>query len=201
MRQLSIDELHALRLRIFDNAESLHKEAKTLFEAGFHARAYLLAYFACEELGKLPIIVGIVGDLIKKEAVDWKKALKRLRDHKSKVDSDDFHQYVFGRELDLLADTDLTWLKEARSKAKQRVELKNNSTYVDVSGTKIISPMDAITKADATRMIERAFESLRAHWHAESLVNPVLREALERAHNDTASQGEAGHNDSLESKA
>ena len=67
MRQLSINELHVLRLRIFDNAESLHKEAKVLSAAGFHARAYLLAYFACEELGKLPIIVGIAGHLIKKE--------------------------------------------------------------------------------------------------------------------------------------
>jgi AbiV family abortive infection protein len=110
MKQLTIDELHELWLSIFDNAESLHKEAKFLFEKDFYARAYLLAYFACEELGKLPIIVGIVGRLIKKEPIDWNKALKRLRDHKSKVDSDDFHQYVFGREPDLLADSDIAWL-------------------------------------------------------------------------------------------
>jgi hypothetical protein len=64
MKQLTIDELHELRLVIFDNADSLYKEAKVLFDAGFHARAYLLAYFACEELGKLPIIVGVVGNRI-----------------------------------------------------------------------------------------------------------------------------------------
>lgn len=186
MKQLSIDELHGLRLRIFDNAESLHKEATVLLDAGFHARAYLLAHFACEELGKLPIIVGIVGNLIRCEPVDWNRAMKRLRDHKSKVDSDDFHQYVFGRELDLLADSDIAWLKEARPKAMQRVALKNNSTYVDVSGNKIVSPMDAITKEDATEMIERAFESLRAHWRAESLINPLLRAAHEDAIVDDA---------------
>ena len=186
MKQLSIDELHGLRLRIFDNAESLHKEAKVLLDAGFHARAYLLAHFACEELGKLPIIVGIVGSLMKNEVVDWNKAMKRLRDHKSKVDSDDFHQYVFGRELDLLADSDLEWLKEARAKATQRVELKNNATYVDVSGTSVVSPMDAITSDDATKMIERAFDSLRAHWQAETLINPLLREASAKVDDDAA---------------
>ena len=79
MQQLTIDELHALRLSIFDNAESLHKEAKLLFDRGYYARAYLLAYFACEELGKLPIIVGIVGTLMKTEAVDWKRALAACR--------------------------------------------------------------------------------------------------------------------------
>ena len=30
-------------------------------------------------------------------------------------------------------------------------------------------------------MIERSFKSLSAHWHAESLVNPILREARKRA--------------------
>lgn len=178
MQQLSIDELHALRLVIFDNADSLYKEAKVLFDAGFHARAYLLAYFACEELGKLPIIVGVVGNRIMNKPVNWKKALKRLRDHEAKVNSDNFHQYVFGKELDLLGDSDIKWLEEACIKVKQTVLLKNHSTYVDVSGRKIISPKDAITKDDATTMIERAFESLRAHWYAEKLVNPLLRERL-----------------------
>ena len=104
-----------------------------------------------------------------------------MRDHKSKVDSDDFHQYVFGKDLDLLNDSDIAWFDEARSKARQRVELKNNSTYVDVAGKKVILPKEAITRKDAEQMIERAFESLSAHWHAESLVNPIVREARKRA--------------------
>jgi AbiV family abortive infection protein len=181
MQQLSIEQLHRLRLQIFDNAESLHKESRLLFDAGLYARSYLLAYFACEELGKLPIIVGVVGAMMKKEPVDWSRTLKRLRDHKSKVDSDDFHQYVFGKELDLLKDADIKWLDEARANASRRVVLKNNSTYVDVVGETIISPLQAITKEDAATMIERAFESLRAHWHAESMVNPILRDMRNRA--------------------
>jgi hypothetical protein len=80
-----------------------------------------------------------------------------------------------------LNDSDIAWFNEARSKARQRVELKNNSTYVDVAGKKVISPKEAITRKDAEQMIERAFESLSAHWHADGLVNPIVREARKRA--------------------
>lgn len=93
MEKLTIDQLHELRLHIFDNAESLHKEAKLLLDNGFYARAFLLAYFTCEELGKIPIVVGVIGRMLKNETVDWKKVKKRFRDHKAKVDSDDFHKY------------------------------------------------------------------------------------------------------------
>lgn len=138
MEKLTVDQLHVLRLRIFDNAESLHKEAKLLLDNGFYARAFLLSYFTCEELGKIPIVVGTIGRMLKNEAVDWKKAIRRFRDHKAKVDSDDFHQYVFGIELDLLRDLDLKWLEAAKVTSKDRVNHKNNSTYVDVQGAAVI---------------------------------------------------------------
>jgi AbiV family abortive infection protein len=135
---------------------------------------YLLAHFACEELGKIPIVVGVVGRLLKDEAVDCRAAMKRFRDHKAKIDSDDFHHYVFGIELDLLRGTDLKWLEEARAMSADRVNLKNNSTYVDIRGTNVISPLDKITEDHAKEMLQRALSSLRAHWHAECLTNPVV---------------------------
>lgn len=183
MNEFTVDELHQLRLSIFDNAESLHKEALLLLENGYYARAYLLAYFACEELGKVPIVAGVIGRHLKSEAVDWKKTMKRFRDHKAKVESDDFHQYVFGIELDLLHNSDLTWLEEVKSISADRVNRKNNSTYVDVVGKKIVSPLKEITKENAKEMVERAFSSLRAHWHAECLTNPIVKTA------NTAVQG------------
>jgi AbiV family abortive infection protein len=177
MNELTIDELHQLRLRIFDNAESLYKEALLLLENGYYARAYLLAYFSCEELGKIPIVVGVIGRHLKSEAVDWNKTMKRFRNHKAKVESDDFYQYVFGIELDLLHDSDLKWLEEAKSVSADRVNRKNNSTYVDVVGRKRASPLMEITKEHAKEMVERAFSSLRAHWHAECLTNSIVKMA------------------------
>ena len=79
MNSLSINELHTLRLAIFDNAERLHKEAKLLHENNMFSRAYLLAHFCFEELGKIPIIIGAIGKLMAGEPVDWKKLKKRYQ--------------------------------------------------------------------------------------------------------------------------
>lgn len=174
MNKLTIDQLHMLRIRIFDNAESLHKEAKLLLDNGFFARAFLLAYFSCEELGKIPIVVGVIGRLLRNETVDWRKITKRFRDHKQKIGSDDFHQYVFGIEPDLLRDSDLKWLEAANMASTDRVGWKNNSTYVDFQDGSVISPLKQITKEQAFEMLKRAFISLRAHWHTECLTNPLF---------------------------
>ena len=177
MNKLSIDQLHDLRLRIFDNAESLYKEANLLFDNGFYARSFLLAYFTCEELGKIPIIVGAIGRVMSNESVDWKQVIKRFRNHESKVDSDDFHQYVFGIEIDLLGDSDLKWLEVARAESKIRVNRKNKSTYVDIYGEIVQSPLDQISKEHAAEMLARAFQSLRVHWQVESITNPLISAA------------------------
>ena len=172
MHKLTNEDLHRLRLRIFDNAESLHKEAKVLFENGYFARAFLLAYFCCEELGKIPIVVGVIGRRLRGEAIDWKHVMKRFRGHKEKIDSDDYHQYLFGIEPDPLRNTDLRWLENAMDTAQSHVDKKNQSTYIDFDQSTVLSPLDQITKEDAAIMIERSFSSLRAHWHAECLTNP-----------------------------
>lgn len=185
MNKLTIDQLHQLRLRIFNNAESLHKEAKLLFDNNFYARAFLLAYFTCEELGKIPIVVGAIGCLLKDEHVDWRKIMRRFRDHKAKVDSDNFHQYVFSIELDLLRDSDLKWLETASAVSKDRVNQKNNSTYVGVQDGNVISPLEQITKEQAVEMLDRAVSSLRAHWRAESLTNPIVVAANKALNTDT----------------
>ncbi len=188
MDKLSIKELNTLRLAIFLNAESLHKEAKLLYENGHYARSFLLAHFACEELGKLPIIVGALGQLAKNEKVDWKKVMRRFRDHKTKVDSDDFHHYVFGIDLDLVNDADLKWLEAANAVSAERVQHKNHSTYVDIRESKIIAPLDAVSQKDANATIERAFNSLKAHWGSECLTNPLFQTAQKPTVSETVSE-------------
>lgn len=172
MKKLSIDQLHKLRRLIFENAGSLYKEAKLLNENGMHARAYLLAYFACEELGKIPIIVGAIGKLIQGKEVDWQKLNKRFCNHKAKVESEDYHHYVFGLEPDLLRNSDVKWLEKQKSPSK--VDKKNKSTYVDVVDGKIILPVEQISAEEAQELIDRALKSLTAHWLSESFTNPII---------------------------
>lgn len=188
MQGLTIDELHALRLQIFNNAEALYKESSLLFEHAHYARAYLLAHFCCEELGKIPIVVGVVGYLLCQKSPDWKRVEKRFYDHKRKIDSDDFHHFTFAIDADLIADRDLRWLKQANDDAPARIDRKNAATYVDVDARKVSSPLEAISKEDATRARERAFASLSAHWQSEKMTNPIAAAALKISGEVSASE-------------
>jgi len=180
MQALTVRELHALRLAIFDNAEALHREASLLLKNGMYSRAYLLAHFCFEELGKIPIVVGIIGQLVKGEVVDWKKAKKRFLSHEAKIAAQNGHFYTFGLEVDLVHDTDLKWLLDANKAVPESYDKKNLSTYVDAKDGKILKPGEAITEAEARKLVGFAFKCLRAHWRSESLTNPIVYEFQDR---------------------
>ncbi len=177
MHTLSIHELHALRLAIFGNAEALHREADLLLKNGMYSRAYLLAHFCVEELGKIPIVVGVIGQLVKGEVVDWKKVKKRFSNHEAKIASQNGHFYVFGLEIDFIHDKDVQWLVNANKAVPESYDKKNLSTYVDAKGGKILTPDEAIAEDEATKLVDFAFQCLRAHWRSKGLTNPIVREA------------------------
>lgn len=176
MKKLSVRELHAARSAIFDNAEALQKEAKLLLDHGMHSRAYLLAHFCFEELGKIPIIVGVISRLTKGEEVDWKKVAKRFYSHEAKIGSQNGHYYAFGLEPDLIGDSDLNWLLSANKATGESFQKKNLATYVDIKSGDILTPQQEITESEAAKMVQFAFECLRAHWKSENLTNPILYE-------------------------
>jgi len=177
MHTLSIPELHALRLAIFENAEMLHREADLLLKNCMYSRAYLLAHFCVEELGKIPIVVGAIGRLTEGEAVDWKKVKKRFTNHEAKIASQNGHFYTFGLEVDLVADKDIQWLLDANKNVPKSYSKKNLSTYVDVSNGKFLRPNEAIGEDEATMLVNFAFECLHSHWRSEGLTNPIVYEA------------------------
>lgn len=174
MQSLDIAALHQLRLAVFDNAEELHKEAKLLFQHKMFSRAYLLAYYCFEELGKIPIIVGVIGKIMVNDQVDWKKVEKRFYSHTAKITSQNYHYYTFGLDIDLLQNTDLKWLETAQTTVSKSFEKKNVATYVDVRGGSVILPKNEINETDAAEMLELAFNCLKAHWDSERLTNPIL---------------------------
>ena len=174
MNTLSIDEIQKLRLAVFDNASSLYKEAKLLFDNTFYSRAYLLAYFCAEELGKLPILIVVIGTLTEGEEVNWKEARKSFYNHKAKIGMQNGHFYAFARDGDLPDGTKLDWLLEANSKIKEAYDKKNISTYVDVIDNKVSLPSDKVSAEDAKDMLTYASACLRAHEVSESLTNPLI---------------------------
>lgn len=179
MHTLSIRELHALRLAIFENAEALHQEADVLLKNLMYSRAYLLAHFCVEELGKIPIVVGVIGKLTSGDTVDWKKVKKRFTSHEAKIASQNGHFYTFGLDNDIVADTDLQWLLNANKAVPESYSKKNLSTYTDVKDGSILRPDEAVSEGDASRLFNFAFECLRAHWRSERLTNPIVYETLD----------------------
>jgi len=120
MKNLTIYELYGLRLRIFENAGSLCREAQLLLDHGYYARAYLLAHLAVEELGKIPIVASVIRAIRDGTVVDWKATQERFRNHQSKVYSDHLHSCVFGIY-------DPRWLEDPRAMSTFHVDLKNDT--------------------------------------------------------------------------
>jgi AbiV family abortive infection protein len=139
-----------------------------------YSRAYLLAHFCFEELGKIPIIIGVVVSIEKGESVDWKQVNKRFSSHVEKITMQNGHFYAFGPGRDTTGDENLQWLIGANKAIRESYEKKNLSTYVDARDGKISRPSQSITKEDAERLVAFAFECLRAHRRSESLTNPVI---------------------------
>lgn len=181
MDSLTIEELNTLRLAIFDNAEALQKEAKLLLENNMVSRAYLLAHFCFEELGKIPIIVGAIAKISSGNSVNWKKLKKRFYSHTEKIASQNYHYYVFGLEADLIRNSDLKWLDNAKKTVDKSFEKKNLATYVDVKEKEFLLPQEQISKSECEDIVNLAFECLRAHWHSEKLTNPVLKNLVNKS--------------------
>lgn len=177
MEKLSVDELHSLRLKIFDNAENLQKEAALLLEHRMFSRAYLLAHFCFEELGKIPMLVGAIKKIMSGETVDWKRLKKRFYSHTEKIESQNHHYYMFGLEPDLIRNSDVKWLEKAQSTVDRSFAKKNLATYIDVHNGKFLLPSEQITQSECEELVKLAFECLRAHWHSETLTNPILIKA------------------------
>lgn len=179
MQTLSINDLHALRLAIYDNAEDLHREADLLLQHGMFSRAYLLAHFCIEELGKIPIVIGVVGSLVRGEDIDWRRVSRRFSSHVEKIASQNGHSYAFGVKLDTVGNSDIRSLIAANQAVPKSYEKKNLSTYVDARDGKIFRPSEAIAKEDAVGLVAVASECLRDHRRSESLTNPLIYEAVD----------------------
>jgi len=180
MHTLSIQQLQELRLAIFDNAEALHGEASLLLQNGMYSRAYLLAHFCFEELGKIPIVFQVAALLERGEQVEWKKVKKSFLNHEDKIASQNGHFYAFGRGSDFDNDDNLQWLINANRAVSESYMKKNLSTYVDARQGRMLRPASEIQKEDAEKLVSLASKCLRAHLRSESLTNPIIYEAEER---------------------
>ena len=127
MKALSIEEIESARAKVLRNAESLFAESRLLYEHGFYPRAYCLAHLCCEELAKIPMLVGVGLDLVNGDEVDWEKLHRRLTKHHDKINAIHSHDY-FRSEI-RSDDSDVMEYETALKTTPHLNDKKNNSLY------------------------------------------------------------------------
>ena len=165
MRPLSIEEIESARVKLLRNAESLFAESRLLYEHGFFSRGYTLAHIYCEELAKIPMLVGAGLDLANGEEVDWKKLFHRLTAHKEKIEAMHANDYF---RSEIRADkSDLKRYEEALKATPHLNNMKNNSLYAGLVDDVFLEPAEMVAEENARELIAITGDRLRHFQMAE----------------------------------
>lgn len=162
MNQLKIAQLCEGVVAIRSNSADLISESRMLFEQKRYARSFALAYFACEENGKIPMLLTAAIQMIMKDKVDWKSLTKDFLNHDAKAKQflmSAAGALMFNKAKDGGVVTQKDFI-EAQMKAKlfskAVFEQRNSALYVDQISGGFIMPSNAYTKEDAERAYDTA---------------------------------------------
>jgi AbiV family abortive infection protein len=152
------------------NANDLLHEASLLRERDHCARAYFLAHIACEEVGKLPILIYAATAIRMGADVDWTRTDRLLRSHGKKIERVLFMDSVVGQ-------TGVVDGKEAYDEDVGRMrtytDFKNASLYSFHTEGRFYRPQEAIPCEFADGLLELARKRVAAF---ESMYLKPLRE-------------------------
>ncbi|GMQ52522.1 AbiV family abortive infection protein [Halopseudomonas aestusnigri] len=165
MRPLSIEEIESARVKLLRNAESLFAESRLLYKHGFFSRSYTLAHICCEELAKIPMLVGTGLDLANGEEVDWKKLFRRLTAHKEKIEA--MHANDYFRSEIRADESDLKRYEEALKAIPHLNNMKNNSLYAGLVDDVFLEPAEMVSEENARELIAITGDRLRHFQRGE----------------------------------
>lgn len=165
MKALSIQEIESAREKLLSNAKSLFAESQLLYEHGFFPRAYCLAHLCCEELAKIPMLVGAGLDLVNGDEVDWRKLNRRLTRHQDKINAMHVHDYF---QSEIRADeSDVREHETALKTTPHLNHMKNNSLYAGLVDGVFRKPSEVVTQDDAIELIHITSDRLQYIQTAE----------------------------------
>jgi AbiV family abortive infection protein len=161
MKDLSIEQLCQGIFCAIDNALNLLNESKILRSGGHTARAYALAYMACEEFGKVSILAGAATKLAIKRPVDWKSVAKRFRSHESKAMQFNGLDAAIPIILEAVAQkktsVDLDTIQRAAATAmlekKTSLKDRNSALYCDYDAGQFVNPKNIVSNQAADILI------------------------------------------------
>jgi AbiV family abortive infection protein len=167
MQDLSLEQLCDGMFQTLENACSLIEEATILLGKNKKARAYALAYTACEELGKIPMLLHAATRLALGEPVDWKRLAKRFRSHESKAMQ--FHgldaaipiiKGAVKKDKEWLGRQFVEETLDAMVVAKKAPSDRNSALYCDFVQGAFVKPEDLATEATVKKLVEIATQQL-----------------------------------------
>jgi AbiV family abortive infection protein len=154
----SARQIEAARLLLVANATELKSEAELLLAHGHHARAYLLAHLASEELAKIVLLARAAKAVRDAEPMQWAKVQKVMREHTDKLAILIFADHA--DSIDVGEDDEDTQLDVKLRRVAEFNRKKNASMYVDLASGLFSTPKDEITEADAKTMLD----ALTSRW-------------------------------------
>jgi AbiV family abortive infection protein len=165
-RQVSLEVLVRGAQKIFDNAESLFREATILAESGATERAVCLHQVSLEECSKVENLGAWAVSLINGDEVDEKKVLAAFARHSAKNKSNAYMLEPGPEERDAQSRGDWKAALEAFKKTQTEFHsasnwAKNASLYVDWSDGGFVAPNERITKEMLVEFSARNAEFLR----------------------------------------
>lgn len=167
--------LWELRTECWNNSIGLLKESCLLFENGYYARAFLLAYTAMEEVGKYLVVCDFINDIVSMQ--EFKKVFK---DHGLKTAY--FHNSV---RMDtnkgwasFLMSADLTIEYDDKG-FEDLIKLRNRSAYVGLGQSlQPIAPCKSIDKDTADSMIKKVSKEISLIDFSEDLNGRIGSKAI-----------------------
>lgn len=160
MRALTIQEIESARAKLLRNAESLFAESELLYQHGYFSRAYTLVHLCCEELAKIPMLVGAGLDLVNGDEVDWKKLHQRLTRHQDKLNAMHVNDY-FRSEI-RADDADVREHEAALETTPYLNNMKNNSLYAGLIDDVFKEPSEVISQSDAMELMDITSKRLKS---------------------------------------
>lgn len=192
---LSLEQIDTMTESLVKNASELISESETLCRVAAYARAFALAHLAREEIAKCGILHAAGTRMLAGIQVDWKKTMRRLRDHKAKLELETVQQLMLmsGEQSQVPS----FQLSAVSSAVEYRNDRKNAALYVGFEEGRSLLPSEAFSEHQARRTIELAKFSLHEQVKISQLLGafksrPALTiPGLAELEKLTASQQEA----------
>jgi len=175
MRKLSLEEIEQGRAKALANANALVEEAKLLFTAEHYPRAYALAHLACEELGKVMMLVSL-GIESRLGTAKWSKFWKRFRSHKEKTKNIFGLDYLVSPPRSDNSDVE-NYVKDVTERVHMFEDIKLASLYSDYADGKSLSPNEIFTREFVESALKLAEGRLRVINNTEKATLGKIKDA------------------------